>query len=59
MALLPRHEDSFFWNGKLSAERKQQIITFLQQLPPEQQDLIKDLLDDQRAETKWECSDPD
>ena len=51
------HRSSFFWKSKLTPERMDAIIAWLEGLPDENKSMINDLLDDVRADTIWNEED--
>lgn len=46
---------SFFWNSKLSDERKDEIIAWVASLSDEDADKLEDLLQDTRLDEQFNC----
>ncbi len=46
---------SFFWNSKLSDERKDEIIAWVASLSDEDADKLEDLLQDARLDEQFNC----
>jgi hypothetical protein len=46
---------SFFWRSKLSMERKEKIVAWVNSLDDDARSMLNDIIDDTSESTQWEA----